>query len=259
MKKRSALRRTTVASAGLNNGRTYALYRAGRELLASNDFDNVSIARIAALAECSVGAFYERFPDKSSYMIFLIRHEFRTKKKRLENKIGKTSCKKYSKKTVIDEIAKFLTEEFSSEKTAGIVRAALKLGPTELKALIPVTEFRDFANDATFEALRPILKGRDTKQRVAEALQIAFSVIFDAIQQGYGPLKLNKPHMATALSHQIQARLVDILDTSSDGAISARKASGSASKTKYEETAANENKIAESNGKSIKKRKLNVF
>jgi AcrR family transcriptional regulator len=43
------------------------LLTAGRELLNDGAFEETSIAQIAAEAGCSVGAFYQRFPDKERF------------------------------------------------------------------------------------------------------------------------------------------------------------------------------------------------
>jgi AcrR family transcriptional regulator len=94
MLKRRKSRKPKVASRGLNDSRTYALYRAGLNLLADNDFDEVSISQIAKEAECSVGAFYERFLTKDAYLIFLIRNSFRTQINRLENRLPKIANRK---------------------------------------------------------------------------------------------------------------------------------------------------------------------
>lgn len=48
------------------------LLAAGRKLLEEGGFDSVSIAQIAKLAGCSVGAFYFSFRDKEAYFRFLL-------------------------------------------------------------------------------------------------------------------------------------------------------------------------------------------
>src|SRR4029453_3630618 len=44
-----------------------ALVRAGRNLCEIKDFDELSVAEIAAEAGCSVGSFYSRFSDKDGF------------------------------------------------------------------------------------------------------------------------------------------------------------------------------------------------
>ncbi len=209
MLKRRKSKKPKVASRGLNDSRTHSLYQAGLQFLAESDCDAVSIARIAKAAECSVGAFYERFPDKNAYLIFLIRNTFRAKINSLENTLPEIARKKSSRKFIIEEIAKFIVEELSSEKTVGVIRVALKLGPTHPEALAPITKYRAAANKIISEILKPYIKGRDTRNRVEEALQIVFAVIFDAIQQNYGPLEFNNARMSAVLSRQFESRLAD--------------------------------------------------
>lgn len=209
MPKRRKSVRPKVASRGLNDSRTHALYRAGLHFLAESDCDAVSIARIAKAAECSVGAFYERFRDKNAYLIFLIRNSFRAKINRLENTLPEIARKKSSRKSVIEEITEFIVEELSGEKTAGVIRVALKLASTHSEAVAPITEYRAAANEITYEIIKPYIKGRDAKSRIEEALQIVFAVIFDAIQQNYGPLQFNNARMSAVLSRQFEARIAD--------------------------------------------------
>ena len=48
------------------------LLAAGRELLEGGAFDAIHVADIARNAGCSVGAFYQRFPDKDAFLTVLI-------------------------------------------------------------------------------------------------------------------------------------------------------------------------------------------
>ena len=209
MLKRRKSQKTRVASRGMNNSRTHALYRAGLHFLAESDCDAVSIARIAKAAECSVGAFYGRFPDKNAYLIFLIRNTFRTKINRLENTLPEIARKKSNRKSIIEEITKFITDELSGEKTAGVIRVALKLAPMRPEALTPITEYRAAANETIFKVLKPYIKDRYARNRIEEALQLLFAAIFDAIQQNYGPLQFNNARFSAVLSRQFEARISD--------------------------------------------------
>ena len=209
MLKRRKTKKPKVASRGLNDSRTYALYRAGVHFLAESDCDAVSIARIAKAAEFSVGAFYERFPDKNAYLIFLIRNGLRTRINNLENNLPEIARNKSSRKLIIDIIAEFIADELSGGKTAGIIRVALKLAPTHPEALTPIAEYRAAANEIIYEILKPYIKGQDARNRVEEALQILFAVIFDAIQQNYGPLQFNNARLGKVLSRQFEARIAD--------------------------------------------------
>ncbi|WP_411820853.1 TetR/AcrR family transcriptional regulator [Hyphococcus formosus] len=209
MLKSRKTKKPKVFSRGLSDSRTHALYQAGLKFFSKSDFDTVSIAMIAKVAECSVGAFYERFPNKNAYLIFLIRNTFRTKINSLENNLPKIAHKKSNRKSVIEEIAEFLIDELSGEKTAGVIRVAFKLAPTHPEALTPITEYRAAANKIISEILKPNIQGRDARNRIEEALQILFSVIFDAIQQNYGPLQLNNVRMSAVLSKQFEAHLAD--------------------------------------------------
>src|SRR4051812_31267096 len=50
------------------------LLAAGHRLIATRDFDSMSVAEIATAARCSVGAFYQRFRDKDAFFGALVAH-----------------------------------------------------------------------------------------------------------------------------------------------------------------------------------------
>jgi AcrR family transcriptional regulator len=209
MRKRRKARKPKAALGSLNNSRTYALYRAGLRLLTDNDCDAVSVAQIAKAAECSVGAFYERFPDKNAYLIFLIRSFFRTEINWLEEGLPESISRNSGVKSTVEDITRHIVTTFSGDKMAGVVRAALKLAPTHPEALAPISEYRDTANESAHDILKPRIKSRDLERRVKESMQMTFAVIFDAIQQNYGPLRLNSGQMNAVLSRRFQTHLLD--------------------------------------------------
>ncbi len=237
-------RKPKVAARGLNDSRTHALYRAGLQFLAESDCDEVSIARITKAAECSVGAFYERFADKNAYLVFLIRNSFRTKINRLENTLPEITRRKSNRKSIIAEIAKFLVDEFSGAKSAGIIHVALKLAPTHPEALTPITEYRAIANEIIYKILQPRIKGRGARNRVEEALQIVFSVIFDAIQQNHGPLQLHNARTSAILARQFEARIADSAKLPMGAVINSTKSAHN--KTQDKELAIDPERIAHS-------------
>ncbi|PHS22442.1 MAG: hypothetical protein COA84_12735 [Robiginitomaculum sp.] len=207
MKKKDRKPKPSLGS--LNNRRTYALYRAGLNLLADNDCDEVSVAQITRAAECSVGAFYERFPDKNSYLIFLIKSHFQTKTKILKTELPNIADRNSDIDAIMGESVSLLISEMSGRKIAGVIRAALKLAPTQPEALAALSDLRDTINAVAFEGLKPKIKTRHLKRRIEEAMQMTFAVIFDALQQNHGPLKLNRARMSAILTRQTQALLFD--------------------------------------------------
>jgi AcrR family transcriptional regulator len=191
----------------LSNSRTYALYRAGLRLLADSDCDEVSVAQITRAAECSVGAFYERFSDKNSYLIFLIRSHFQTKTNILKTELPNIANRNSDIDVILAESVSLIIDEMSGRKIAGVIRAALKLASTQAEALAAISDLRDTVNALVFEGLKPKMKTRHLKRRIEGAMQMIFAVIFDALQQNHGPLKLNGARMSAILTRQTQTLL----------------------------------------------------
>jgi len=226
MRRRLKAQKPKAALSSLNNSRTFALYRVGLQLLAENDCDAVSVAHIAKLAECSVGAFYERFPDKNTYLIFLIRNSFHTELNKLKNELPAIASRGLKLEPTIAAMISYFLRQFSGEKLAGVVRVALKLAPTHRKAMAPLSEYRDMANECVFEILKSKTKRRDLERRVQESMQMLFAVLFDAIQQNHGAMRLNSPRTNAILTRQFLAHLSDKSKLPSGGVFNKQQLGG---------------------------------
>lgn len=192
-------RRGKRIQTGLQDGKTFALYRATCGLLASHDFEDISVARIAKAGGCSVGAFYGRFPNKKAFLDFLIRETFRQAEKRAENTLSENAAIKNNLEKSTQKIAAYFSEKFSDAEFSGIIRATIKLGFSDPKSRAPFDEYREAVTVCTIEMLAPHLR-RGRESDVREAMQAIIGILTDAVISESPPMGPGTKRMNEALS-----------------------------------------------------------
>lgn len=192
-------RRGKRIQAGLQDGKTFALYRAACGLLASNDFEDISVARIANAGGCSVGAFYGRFPNKKAFLDFLTRETFRQAEKRAENTLSENAAIKTSLEKSTQKIAAYFSEKFSDAEFSGVIRTAIKLGFSDSKSRAPFDEYREAVTESVIEVLAPHLR-RGGEARAREAMQAVIGILTDAVISESPPMQPGTRRMNEALS-----------------------------------------------------------
>lgn len=175
--------------------RSAALQRAGLELLAQSDFENVSIARIAKRAGCSVGAFYYRYKDKDAYLQQLIAATFRGLENSLQNRLSNSGGQ-----ISLSEFLAHIITKLSTQENAGIIRAALKLGATEPDALRPYEDYREYVAMTVENISKGGSKKKIRARGIREGVQIIFAAINDAaLMPKSAAMKLGSDEMTNAL------------------------------------------------------------
>ncbi|MEZ5896382.1 MAG: TetR/AcrR family transcriptional regulator [Parvularculaceae bacterium] len=175
--------------------RAAALRRAGLELLANDDFENVSIARIAKTAKCSVGAFYYRHQDKNAYLRQLISATFRELKNELQNHLSNSGGE-----ISLSEFISYIITKISTPENAGIIRTALKLGATDTDALRHYEGYREFVTMVSENIFKGTSKNKIRAREIREAVQIIFAAINDAaLMPKSATMKLGSDDMSNTL------------------------------------------------------------
>jgi AcrR family transcriptional regulator len=165
------------------------------------DYDQVSVADIVGKARCSVGAFYNRFPNKNAYLVSLIKVAFeeltKDARRTFEGEGGAEGC------DIVRSLVGHVVEDMGREEAVGLIRASSKLGMTIPAALAPLTEYRSFITARADELLTPRLARTSPRGIVPGGAQIVLGTIIDAAFQGHGTLKPGSPRMARALSDSL--------------------------------------------------------
>ena len=200
VKRKIARQRHNTKAAKVASQRSRGLQKAGLELLAHSDFENVSMAQIAKNARCSVGSIYYRYKDKNAYLCQLIGATFRDLENGLGDRLETSSVGRMPRTITLSEFLTHLISRLSTPENAGIIRAALKLGATEPEALRPYEDYRE----SVFTTAQNIFKGTSNKKIRArefrEALQIVFAAITDAaLMPKNATMKLGSDDMLNTL------------------------------------------------------------
>ena len=190
------------------NNRTRALFEAGVVRLARQDYERVSIARIAREAGCSIGAFYSRFPDKDGYLYELIAVTFRTLAYEANLVLDGKRQRSNSADDVALHIMTYLVTALAARRTAGILRAASKLSASKPATLTLFQEYRSFVTERAIALLKPYFAGRDRTPAIRAAMQMAFATITDAILvNSDAPLKSGSAGMIHTLTKTLAGHI----------------------------------------------------
>jgi len=181
------------------DGRGSTLEEAGVRLLARYDYDQISMAQIAREAGCSVGAFYGRYPDKQTYLYFLVASAFRTLTQCAHEDLGKTPHRKRSAPFIARMIVDHVVSRMTAVKAAGVVRATMKLATVEPLASEPFEDYREAVSKRAISLLAQTSCISPSRQ-IRGGVQIVIATVTDAIlQKKPGPLVVNSPRLNEAL------------------------------------------------------------
>lgn len=201
-------------STGIHESKTLALYNAGRALLAARDYEAFSVAQIAKLGRCSVGAFYVRFPDKTAFLSFVIGHSFDFAARSFMDTLAHVGIRATGVPAKAQLAVSRLTEQFAGPEFAGAVRAAVKLGFFEPHCRVPFDQYKAAIADHVTDWLAD---GRTRHEaQIRSALQITLGVLTDTALSEGGADSLK--------SYALQKALVFLLQSAASGAF---KSSGS--------------------------------
>lgn len=191
-----------------------ALLAAGRRLLRDRTLAEISIADIALESGMSVGSFYGRFRDKTSYFAVL---QERTNAEWLAQgravlaaprDAGAAGSDADLAGRLVSEICTTYVAIFRRER--GFIRASLKHASAHPDSWTPFKSAgRAFADDVV-EALEPLLAHLPAPQRAPRirfAMQLMFAAGVNSVLNDPGPILLDDPRLETELGSMLCAYL----------------------------------------------------
>jgi AcrR family transcriptional regulator len=185
---------------GLRDQRTFKLHQAARRLLAEKDHEQVSVAQLAREAGISIGAFYQRFPNKDAFLGRIVHERLHGAQQQIERELDPERWRRSTTAAVALAIVEAMMRGLHGPG-AGIVRAALKRGHLDRKKLEPLLRYRAALADSAVALLVPRLKGvRHPERAVRSVVQIAEATALDALLHDAGTLRPGSRGMAEALS-----------------------------------------------------------
>lgn len=175
-------------------------------MLAEMDMDEMSIARLATRAECSVGAFYGRFPDKTAFLDSVIRQTIRRLTGTTEQ-FFEILERDDRLDSAVENLIDHLVETFGESETAGVIRAATKLSMTNTSTRQPLMDYRQFVEDQAAEILSNIPGADIDSGETRRVMQIAFATLLDTALNDAGPMRAGSGTVTKVLSEFAIARL----------------------------------------------------
>jgi AcrR family transcriptional regulator len=182
-----------------------ALVRAGRSLCEINDFDELSVAEIAAAAGCSVGSFYSRFSDKDGFFRALVGDAERREE-------ADASQPPHAPKQAIDEL---LGEVIASTLTGyrqrrGLIRAAIRRSMTEPALWEPYRRRGERHADRLVARLKLAFpQDAGLERRVRFACQMLYGTLNNAVLIAPGPLQLDNAALEGELLRVFRRIILD--------------------------------------------------
>ena len=187
--------------------RTEALYDAALRLLATHDYERISIAAIAREAGCSVGAFYGRFLDKNAFLHAVISSAFRALMAESTHDLAKERWHESSRAETISGLVHHVVTQLSRDQAAGALRAAVKLATVRPAAAEPLVEYRAAVADRAVALLVPRPSPAGSVQAVRTAVQVVFATVIDATLESADPNHPGRRQMIEALTDLTTAYL----------------------------------------------------
>lgn len=112
-------------------------------MLAQRDYDNVSIAELGRASGCAVGSFYVRFKDKTAFLSLISRVTFQQSSAQFEQAMDNMMKSSRSGRSVAEGLANHFIDQFANAEFAGVLRATIKLGFSDVTLRSPFDRYRD--------------------------------------------------------------------------------------------------------------------
>ncbi|ETR76562.1 TetR family transcriptional regulator [Afipia sp. P52-10] len=163
-----------------------ALVRAGKKLCEIKDFDELSVAEIAAAAGCSVGSFYSRFTDKDGFFRALVGDAAE------RDKTATPPPPADPKQPIDDILAEVVAATLASyRKRRGLIRATIRRSMTEPALWEPSRKRgQEIANRLVARLAHTAPGDPHLERRVRFAFQMLYGTLNNAVLIAPGPLQL---------------------------------------------------------------------
>ena len=195
-----------------------ALLNAGQKLIAKHAIDALAVADIARAADCSVGAFYQRFRDKTAFFRALVAQYLAD---------GRAATLALYVNHDGDPLVHALVVETADRfrRYAGLIRSAIRMRMDDSTIWDPIRTSGHF-NAGRFLEWLSARHGRaltaDEELAVRFAFQMLYGTLNNAIINQPGPFDIDDPAFVAQLEHAfcLLLRSAGIWPTTGGNAIS---------------------------------------
>ena len=180
-----------------------ALVRAGRNLGEIKDFDELSVAEIAAAAGCSVGSFYSRFSDKDGFFRALVGDADRREEADAQPADPKQAIDAMLADVIGSTVAGY-------RRRRGLIRAAIRRSMTEPALWEP---YRRRGHQHADRLVARLKRARPNdphlEQRVRFACQMLYGTLNNAVLIAPGPLQLDDAALEAELLRAFRLTILE--------------------------------------------------
>jgi AcrR family transcriptional regulator len=185
-----------------------AMLRVGRALLQERDFDELSIADLAAANGLSVGSFYGRFRDKASFLALLQQQVTEEWLERGRAFLARTQRREPDARRIVSQVCATFVDVM--RRDAGFVRASLKHASTHPGSWTPIRQTGGVFIAEVAAVLGPRLVHLAPEQResrVGFAMQMMFGTGVNAVLNDPGPIHLADTRLERELARALAGYL----------------------------------------------------
>ena len=174
-----------------SRARRDALVRAGKKLCEIKDFDDLSVAEIAAEAGCSVGSFYSRFTDKDGFFRAIVGDAAERDRIRTPQPASDPT------QPIDDILAEVVAATLAGyRKRRGLIRATIRRSMTEPALWEPTRQRgQDVADRLVARLADSFPDDPQLERRIRFACQMLFGTLNNAVLIAPGPLQLDDEAM----------------------------------------------------------------
>jgi AcrR family transcriptional regulator len=192
---------------GMRDQRTFNLHLAAHRLLADHDHEQISVAQLSREAGISVGAFYQRFPNKDAFLGRVVVERLYGARRDMERALAPERWRRSSAAAVTRAIIEEMIRNLHGPG-AGVVRVALKRAHLDRQKLEPLVVYRTALADSAVALLVHRVSGvRHPERAIRSTVQIATATALDALLYEAGTLRPGSWRMADALSGMMLSML----------------------------------------------------
>ena len=188
-----------------------SLLAAGRTLLATRDFEAISVAQIVAACELSVGAFYGRFRDKAAFFEALQTAAVHEAQQAMAHHLASSRCAALPTAVLLDKAMRLLVRGCRAQR--GLLRAALQQAGARPQAWQPHGGCATAFADRMVALLVPRL-GDDARAeaKVRFAMQAVFGMLVNALLHDPLPVRLDDDELPVQMARLIGSYLAPMRD-----------------------------------------------
>lgn len=182
---------------------------AGNTLIEERNFNDVTIADIAAMADCSTGAFYYRFKDKQAFFHGIVDRTIAGIRAELDRRFDAAATAELSETALTEAMVAFVVGAFRDH--GGLIRAGYVFAlNNNLAPWQPIRELGGEINDVFVALLiarvaKARREARDHDVRVA--MQMIYGTLLNAVVNMPGPVQVGDDEMIRRLAHAFRANL----------------------------------------------------